>query len=186
MSTSRLGLEKSPFCKTDYTVSDHQVVENPDVYQCQRIFQAGCDSLICLGWFGNPAGVVVSEDDGGCIVFEGGFDHLSRVDACSVHGTVEHFVEADEAMPIVEEHRCEDFLFVLRELQFRISLGVFGAGEGFPLGGVPHSAFEDLKCLLDDLVFVVGHCCLLPGDESWLWGGEGKAERKALGAARSL
>jgi hypothetical protein len=111
-----LGLEQPLLCEArDVAAGDDQVIENPDVDECQRILQARGDQLVGLAWFGDAARVVVREDDCGGVVLQGFLNDFARVDACAVDRAAEELLTGDEPVTVVEVDQGEDFVLAIGE-----------------------------------------------------------------------
>ena len=61
-------------------VTDYQVIQKPDIDQFEGRFEAFCNALIGLAGLGDPARMVVRENNGGCVNAECLFNDLARVD----------------------------------------------------------------------------------------------------------
>jgi hypothetical protein len=57
------------------------MIEDPDVYEVERIAQGAGQQLVCGAGLGCAGRVVVGENDGGGVVFECQFYDFARVNA---------------------------------------------------------------------------------------------------------
>ena len=86
------------------------MVQQPDLDQCQRLFQSGGDRAVGSAGFAVAAGVVVADDQRGRVVGKGAADDFARMHLGAVDGATEQFFEGDRAVAGVEEQRGEDLM----------------------------------------------------------------------------
>jgi hypothetical protein len=103
LARGRARLENSPFGKAYCAaIRDDDVIEDPDVDQAQGVAEALGDELVGVAGFSDSGGVVVRQDHGGGLVFQGFDDDFAWVDAGAVDGAAEEVLGCDEAMALVE------------------------------------------------------------------------------------
>jgi hypothetical protein len=78
------------------------VIQHPDVDQAQGVAEALGDELVGVAGFGDSGGVVVRQNHGGGLVFQGSDDDFAWVDAGAVDGAAEEVLGGDEAMELGE------------------------------------------------------------------------------------
>ncbi len=114
MGNELINLDKAITSKgEDFVTWYDEVIDNFEVERGSYIDKGACHFDIVLGWGGFTGGVVMSEDESGSGVVEGGFDDFSWVDEGVIDGT---FAEADDAFAEefvlgIEESDFEDFIF---------------------------------------------------------------------------
>ena len=84
------------------------MIQDANVDQTERVFQASRNELVGLGRFRDSARVRVGQNHGGGVLFQCFLDDLSRVDRRSVQRALEHLLKTDLPMMFVEERRRED------------------------------------------------------------------------------
>jgi len=100
------------------------VIQQADVDELQRRFQAPGDPLVRLAGLGHPGRVVVGDDDRCRIAGQRLLDDLARVDAGPVDRTAEELVEAEYPVAVVEEETAEELVRQIAEPGFQEPLGV--------------------------------------------------------------
>ena len=111
-------------------VTHHEVVQQPDIQQGQRIFQPSRDGLVRQARFTHARWVIVRRDKRGGAVPQGLLGHHPWVDGGAVDGAVEQFLVRDDAMAGVQEQAGEHFVRVITQHGFQVLLGQVGTLEG--------------------------------------------------------
>ena len=117
------------------------MIEDADIYNMEGVFYSLGDIPVGLTWFGHARRVVVRQNTGGGIAFEGGFNDLSRMDACPVNSAPEQLIESNNAVPVVEPENGEDLMFQMAEAQLQELFGFVRRGKRFSTGKAPGYLF---------------------------------------------
>ena len=92
------------------TVTDDQVIEQPDVHQLECGFETPRDALVRVTRLGNAAGVVVGNDHRGGVDRERLLDDLARINRRAVNRAAEELIEAQHPVPVVQVEAAEHFV----------------------------------------------------------------------------
>ena len=98
------------------------MVKNPDIHQSQRFLQSAGQGNVGLAGLGHATGVVVGENDGCGVVFQGLAHHFPRIHGCAVDGAPEQLPVLDDPVAVVQEQSGEYF----------VGIGAQPAGEKAP------------------------------------------------------
>ena len=111
-------------------IADDEVIKDADIHQGQGVLEALGNAQVGLARFGDPGGMVMSENDGGGAEFEGAAHHFARVDAGAVDGAVEELLVPQHLVAVIEEEAGEDFMGIVVELALDEGPGGLRAGQG--------------------------------------------------------
>jgi len=92
-------------------VSDNKMVKQPDVDKIQRIAYPAGDESVRLAGLGNSRRVIMGKYYCGSVAVQRLFDHFSRINRRGIDRPPKQFVECQHAMPVVQEHTTEDFVW---------------------------------------------------------------------------
>jgi hypothetical protein len=149
-------LNKSAFGEAHrISAADDDVIEHFDFHEIEDSLELLGDVEIGLARLGNTAGVIVSEDDGGGVVFEGFFEDLAWIDRCAVDGAAKEVFAGDELMALGQVNHAEDFVIESAESDSQVVGGDSWGGESGAsadaLGQCAAGCIEDFfeACLSD-------------------------------------
>ena len=111
-------------------VADNQVIQEPDIDQFKGRFEAFCNALIGLAGLGDPARVIVGQDDGGCIDPQGLLDDFPWVHAGAIDRAAEQFVEAQYPVAVVQVQAAKELVVEMSHARLEEGLGVGRAPDG--------------------------------------------------------
>lgn len=91
--------------------------------------------------------MIVREDNGRRVDLQCPLHYYTGMDGSTVDGALEHFLEGQHAMPIVEIDSAEHFVLVVRKFETQVRCGIRGAGQ-IAASHMPRS--EYIEGLLDN------------------------------------
>ena len=128
---------------------DHEVVEEPDVEERERVLEPVGQDLVRTARLGHPRRVVVKDDQCGGVMLERPLGHDAGIHLRRVDSAGEKLLACENPVLGVEEDRAEDLARPLRQPQAQVGSGDVGIRQRFtPL----MAAGQDLKRPGDDAV----------------------------------
>lgn len=79
------------------------MIQNPDLNEIQRGLQPFGDLDICTTWFGDTGRVIVSQYHSSGVIFQGGFDHFTRIHGGRINSAVNKVNGVDNPMLIIQQ-----------------------------------------------------------------------------------
>lgn len=140
--------------------TEHQVVEDSDVQQCERLLQPHRDRPVGGTWLRVPGRVVVEEHQGRGVVMQRALGDDPRVDFAGIDGAGEQVLGGDDPVLRVQEDDAEDFMRQSCASRLQVGCGCVRAGEV----ALPQElALQDVSCRQQDTLFVHVQLVLSPG-----------------------
>ncbi len=140
--------------------TDHQVVQDPDVQQCQRLLQPNRDRPVGCTWLRVAGWVVVEEHQGGRVVMQRALGDDPRVDFAGIDGAGEEVLGGDDPVLRVQEDDAENFVRQSRASGLEVGCGCIGVGEAaFP----QEPTLQDARRCQQDALFIHRQLVLSPG-----------------------
>jgi len=90
--------------------------------------------MVCLAGIGNAGGVVVTQDAGGGVVAESGFDDFTGIDARAVDGASEQLLKGQDPVFVVQPEHGEEFMLQRAEPQPQEFHGIGRGGNRHATG----------------------------------------------------
>jgi hypothetical protein len=98
---------------------DDQVIEHPNVDQCEGFAQPARNELVGVAGLSDSARGVMGQDHSCGVVPEGFLHDFARVHRCAVDRAAEQVLAGDQSVTVVEVDQREDFVLALRKVPRR-------------------------------------------------------------------
>ena len=93
------------------------MIEDTNIEQPQRLFQALGNELVGLAWLGYARWVVMAENHGGGVTGKRHLDHFAGVDTRPVDGSAKKLRVLDHPVLIVEHEASKHFMLIIGHFQ---------------------------------------------------------------------